>query len=126
MKLEHLVQAYKVNNIEVELKDMSEENEKAGVITFSKGISASYLLDDEDIITVVKMFFICLTVDALRGQNQINHIIKVLNVMQNTMMLLCNIPHYFPLFNIANALYAATLPFKANKPPAKTSALFLI
>ena len=69
MKLEHLVQAYKVNNIEVELKDMSDENEKAGVITFSKGISASYLLDDEDIITVMKMFFNCLTVDSLRVQN---------------------------------------------------------
>jgi len=92
MKLEHLIQAYKVNNIQVELKEMNNENEKAGVITFANGISASYLLDDEDIVIAMKIFFNCLTTDELKIQNQISHIIKILNIMQNTIMLLSNIP----------------------------------
>lgn len=91
MKLEHLIQAYKVNNIEAELKDMSNENEKAGVITFTNGISASYLLDEEDIVIAIKIFFNCLTTESLKIQNQISHTIKIINVMQNTIMLLCNI-----------------------------------
>lgn len=91
MKLEHLIQAYKVNNIEVELKDMSNENERAGVITFANGISASYLLDDEDIVIAMKIFFNCLTRDTLNMTNQLSHTIKILNIMQNTIMLLTNI-----------------------------------
>lgn len=92
MKLEHLIQAYKVNNIEAELKEMNSNDEKAGVITFANGISASYLLDDEDIVIAMKIFFNCLTTDSLTMTNQISHTIKVLSIMQNTMMLLCNIP----------------------------------
>lgn len=91
MKLEHLIQAYKVNNIEAEPKDMSNENEKAGVINFANGISASYLLDDEDIVIAIKIFFNCLTRDTLNMTNQISHIVKILNIMQNTIMLLSNI-----------------------------------
>lgn len=92
MKLEHLIQAYKVNNINVELKDMSNEKERAGVINFANGISASYLLDDEDIVIAMKIFFNCLTTDTLQIQNQLSYTIKILNIMQNTIMLLCNIP----------------------------------
>lgn len=92
MKLEHLIQAYKVNNIEAELKDMSNENEKVGVITFANGISASYLLDDEDIVIAMKIFFNCLTRDTLNMTNQLSHTIKILSIMQNTIMLLSNIP----------------------------------
>lgn len=91
MKLEHLIQAYKLNNIEAELKDMSNEDEKAGVINFTNGISASYLLDDEEIVVAMKIFFNCLATDNLKIQNQISHTIKILNVMQNTIMLLCNV-----------------------------------
>ena len=91
MKLEHLIQAYKVNNINTETKDMSDENERAGTITFTKGISAAYLLDDEDIVISMKMFFNCLTTDELKIDNQLSHIIKILNIMQNTIMLLSNI-----------------------------------
>ncbi len=91
MQLEHLLQAYKVNNIDVEVKDMSNKKEKAGVINFAPGISASYLLDHEDIIAI-KLFFNCLTTDKLRIQNQISHTIKALNIMQNTIMVLCNVP----------------------------------
>lgn len=92
MKLEHLIQAYKINNIEAELKEMNSDNEKAGVITFANGISASYLLDDEDIVIAIKIFFNCLTTDKLKIQNQISHTIKILTIIQNTIMLLSNIP----------------------------------
>ncbi len=91
MKLEHLIQAYKTNNIEVELKQMNTKEERAGVITFANGISGSYLLDDEDIIIAMKIFFNCLTLDDLKIQNQLSHTIKILNIMQNTIMLLGNI-----------------------------------
>ena len=50
MKLEHLLQAYKVNNIEAKLKEMNDKQEKAGTIKFTNGISASYLLDNENIV----------------------------------------------------------------------------
>lgn len=92
MKLEHLLQAYKLNSIEAEAKDMSDEKEKAGTIIFANGISAAYLLDDEEIIVSMKMFFNCLTKDSIKLDNQLSHIIKVLNIMQNTIMLLCNVP----------------------------------
>ena len=91
MKLEHLIQAYKVNNIEAELKEMNNSNEKAGVIIFDNGISAAYLLDDEDIVISMKIFFNCLARGSMKAEAQISHILKVLSVMQNTMMLLANI-----------------------------------
>lgn len=91
MKLEHLLQAYKHNDIEVELKEMNTENEKAGVITFANGISASYLLDNEDIVVAMKIFFNCLTRETLTMTNQISHVIKIITVMQNSIMLLGNI-----------------------------------
>lgn len=91
MKLEHLLQAYKLNNIEAEIKEMNSNNEKAGIITFANGISASYLLDNEEIVVAMKMFFNCLTTDSLKIQNQLNHVIKVINIMQKTIMLLSNV-----------------------------------
>lgn len=96
MKLEHLIQAYKLNNIDVELKDMNNENERAGVITFAEGMSASYLLDNEDIVIAMKMFFnpIPRTPPApnINSIELINYTIKIINVIQNTIMLLSNIP----------------------------------
>lgn len=95
MKLEHLLQAYKVNNIDAEIKDMSNNEERAGVITYTNGISASYLLDDDDIVVAIKIFFNCLIPDEkgkLTVTNQIDHTIKIITIMQRTMMLLSNIP----------------------------------
>ena len=92
MKLEHLMQAYKVNNIEAELKEMNTENEKVGTITFTNGIAASYLLDEEDIVITMKMFFNCLARGSSKLNAQLSHVINVLNIMQNTIMLLSNIP----------------------------------
>lgn len=91
MKLEHLIQAYKLNNIEAEVKDMSEANERAGTITFAEGMSAAYLLDDEEIVIAMKIFFNCLARGSMKVEAQLSHTIKVLSVMQNTMMLLGNI-----------------------------------
>lgn len=96
MKLEHLIQAYKLNNIDVELKDMSNENERAGVITFAEGMSASYLLDNEDIVIAMKMFFNPMPhtppAPKINSIELISHTIKIINVIQNTIMLLANIP----------------------------------
>lgn len=92
MKLEHLIQAYKLNNINASIKDMSDKNERAGVINFADGISASYLLDNEDIVIKIKMFFNCLARGSFKAEAQIGHVLKVISIMQNTMMLLANIP----------------------------------
>lgn len=97
MKLEHLIQAYKLNNIDVELKDMSSENERVGVIAFAEGMSASYLLDNEEIVIAMKMFFNPMRPRTLPALNissieLINHTIKIINIIQNTIMLLANIP----------------------------------
>lgn len=92
MKLEHLIQAYKLNNINAELKEMNINNEKAGTITFVNGITAAYLLDDEDIVIAMDVFFNCLSQDKLTITNQLSHTMKILNIMQNTIMLLANVP----------------------------------
>ena len=91
MKLEHLLQAYRHNNIEAELKEMNTGNERAGVITFANGISASYLLDNEEIVIAIKIFFNCFTRNNFKLTAQINYAIKIMTIMQNTIMLLGNI-----------------------------------
>ena len=91
MKLEHLLQAYKANNIEAEVKEINGKQDKTGVIAFTNGISASYLLDNEDIVIAMKIFFNCLTRDTLTATNQISHVINIIQIMQNTIMLLGNV-----------------------------------
>ena len=93
MKLEHFIQAYNFNNIPAKIKEeIQQDNEKAGTIEFCKGIAASYLLDSEEIVVAMKLFINCLTRDELTILNQISHISKVLNIIQQTIMLLGNIP----------------------------------
>ena len=93
MKLEHLIQAYNFNKIPAKLKEQIEQNnERAGTIEFYNGIVASYLLDDEDIVVAMKLFMNCLTRDMLTLTVQLSHTIKVLQVMQQTIILLGNIP----------------------------------
>ena len=92
MKLEHLVRAYNFNKIPAKLKEkIKQDNERAGTIEFYNGIVTSYLLDNEDIVIAMKLFMNCLTRDTLTLPNQISHISKVLQVMQQTIMLLCNV-----------------------------------
>ena len=71
---------------------MNKDNEKVGVITFANGISASYLLDNEEIVVAMKIFFNCLARGSMKLDAQLSHVIKVLTIMQNTIMLLGNIP----------------------------------
>lgn len=91
MRLEDLIKAYKIKSIELEIEEMNNEKERAGVIGFGNGISASYLLDEEDIIISMKIFINCLTLDEKNIINQFNHVIKVLKVLQETIILLSNI-----------------------------------
>lgn len=92
MKLEHLIQAYNFNKIPAKIKEeVEKDNERAGTIEFCNGIVASYLLDNEDIIVAMKLFMNCLTRDTLTLTGQLSHTIKVLQVMQQTIMLLGNI-----------------------------------
>ena len=93
MKLEHLIQGYNLNNIPAKIKEkVEQDNERAGTIEFYNGIVASYLLDNEDIIVEMKLFMNCLTRDTLTLTGQLSHTIKVLQVMQQTIILLGNIP----------------------------------
>lgn len=93
MKLEHLIQAYNFNKIPAKTKEEVEiDKERAGTIEFYNGIVASYLLDNEEIIVAMKLFMNCLTRDTLTLTEQLSHTIKVLQVIQQTIMLLGNIP----------------------------------
>lgn len=93
MKLEHLIQAYNFNKIPAKIKEEVEvDKERAGTIEFYNGIVASYLLDNEDIIVAMKLFMNCLTRDTLTLTGQLSHTIKALEVMQQIIMLLGNIP----------------------------------
>ena len=92
MKLEHLIQSYNFNRIPAKIKEeIEEESQRAGVINFYDGITASYLLDDEDIVIAMKIFFNCITNNERTISNQIEHTNKVLNVMQKTIMSLDNV-----------------------------------
>jgi hypothetical protein len=93
MKLEHLLQAYKKNNIETKLKEINSNNERAGIITFGNGIAASYLLDNEDIVIAMKIFFNCISRNNSKAEEQISHTTKIIAIIQNTIMLLSNISH---------------------------------
>lgn len=92
MKLEHLIQAYKFNNIEAVVEDMSNNEEKAGTINFDKGIAAAYLLDDEDVVISLKMFINCLARCSFKLDTQLSHVINAVRVIQQTIMLLSNVP----------------------------------
>ena len=92
MKLEHLIQAYNFNKIPAKTKEeIEQDNERAGTIEFYNGIVASYLLDNENIVIALKLFMNCLTRDTLTLTGQLSHTIKVLQVMQQTIMLLGNV-----------------------------------
>lgn len=90
MKLEHLIQAYKVNNIEAEVK----AEDIAGTINFDKGISASYLLDDEEIVIAMKVFINCFSREITKADVYISYVLKAIKVMQQTIMLLGNVTQH--------------------------------
>lgn len=88
MRIDHLIQTYNFNEIPAKI---NEEKDRAGVINFYKGIVGSYLLDNESVVISMKIFFNCLTVDEKNLSNQLNYTIKILNVMQKTIMSLDNV-----------------------------------
>lgn len=93
MKIEHLIKAYNFNMIPAKIKEENEyNNERAGVIVFVNGISASYLLDNEDIVIAMKLFMNCLDKDNLTLSGQLSHTIRVLQIMQQTIMQIGNMP----------------------------------
>lgn len=92
MKIDHLIQAYNFNRIPAKIKEENEyNNERAGVIVFVNGISASYLLDNEDIVIAMKLFMNCLDKDNLTLSGQLSHTIRVLQIMQQTIIQVANI-----------------------------------
>lgn len=82
MKVHHLIQAYKMNNIEAELQ---EGNAKSGMIKYGKGMVSDYFLDSEDSIVSIQMFF-----NQIKDMNVL-YSIKVIQLIQTTIMLFCNI-----------------------------------
>ena len=93
MKLEHLIQGYNFNRIPAKIQEqMEDKEERAGIIIFGSGMTASYLLDDEDIVIAMRLFFNTLTTDKKTLLNQFNHTTKILEIIQKTIMLLTNIP----------------------------------
>jgi len=93
MKLKHLIQAYNFNKIPTAIeKEIEQAGEKAGVISFGNRISGSYLLNNEDMIIAMKIFFNCLTQDKKTFNNQLNHSIRIITIIQKTMEILSSIP----------------------------------
>ncbi len=93
MKLEHLIQGYNFNKIPAKInQEINKDNEKAGVIKFNEDIYASYLLDKKGFVEAINLFSNCVTARAskITSDNQIEHTINVLTIIQKTIELLGN------------------------------------
>ena len=88
MKLEHLIQGYNFNRIPAKIKEKTSET--SGVITYSEGINAAYLIDPEEIVVDLELFINCLSKE-LELDKQIKHTIEVIKILQQSIMLLSNI-----------------------------------
>lgn len=87
MKLEHLIDGYKHNGINVEVI-IDNEKEKAGIIKFTDYIYATYYEDDE-IVKSIQVFANTLTSKEIN--NQLDHTINLLKVLSSTIELLTNV-----------------------------------
>ena len=87
MKLEHLIDGYKHNGINVEVI-IDNEKEKAGIIKFTDYIYATYYEDDE-IVKSIQVF--ANTITSKEISNQLDHTINLLKVLSNTIELLTNV-----------------------------------
>ena len=87
MKLEHLIDGYKHNGINVEVI-IDNEKEKAGIIKFNEYIYATYYEDDE-IVKSIQVFANTLTSKEIN--KQLEHTINLLKVLSNTIELLTNV-----------------------------------
>ena len=95
MKLNHIIEAYRFNNIEVELykKDIESSKvlnipEEAGVLKFNDDIYAAFILDDEKFICGINLFANAVVNKDLNIQ--IKHTEKLLVIVQKTIELLCD------------------------------------
>lgn len=82
MKVDHLIQAYKMNKIEAELQ---EKNAKSGMVKYGEGMVSDYFLDSENSIVSIQMFF-----NQIKDKDVL-YSIKVIRLIQTTIMLFCNI-----------------------------------
>lgn len=99
MKLKHLIEAYNFNNISAILKqELRNKEESAGVIAFEKGINGSYLLNNEGTVSNLIIFANCLALFSKQKSkkemlnNQLDHSIKVIKILQKSIELLAHIP----------------------------------
>lgn len=91
MKLEHLIQSYQFNRIPAKIKQtMKDKNEVAGVIEFNENIYASYLLDEEGFVIVLKLFINGIVDKNKKIANQIKHTTQSLIIIQKSIELLGN------------------------------------
>lgn len=90
MKKEHLIQAYNFNRIPARIKEKT--GKEAGVIAFTKdeNINASYLLDEEGVITALILFSNCITKGNKTLANQLKHTTNTLIIIQKSIELLGN------------------------------------
>ena len=85
MKLEHLIQSYQFNRIPAKIKQtMKDKNEVAGVIEFNENIYASYLLDEEGFVIVLKLFINGIVDKNKKIANQIKHTTQSLIIIQKS------------------------------------------
>lgn len=91
MKLEHLIQAYNFNKIPAKIKQkINQDEERAGVIQYSKDTYGSYLVDNDEIVIVLNLFINCIVANNKTMKNQISHTTETLIVIQKTIELLGN------------------------------------
>lgn len=91
MRLEHLIQGYKFNRIQVAItKEITDKKEKAGVLKFNEDINASYLSDEDGIVTAINLFSNCVVANNKTLNNQLTHTTKTLTIIQKTIELLGN------------------------------------
>lgn len=91
MNIKHLVQGYNFNRIPVKVeKEIEKNEERAGVLKFDTDISASYLLDEENIVVAMNLFVNCVVTNKKTLDRQIEHTTKTIEIIQKTIELLGN------------------------------------
>ena len=91
MNLKHLIQAYHFNKINAKIEDeINDQDERAGVIQFNEDINASYLLDEDNTVIAMNIFVNGITINNRTLDNQLEHTIQSLTIIQKTIELLGN------------------------------------
>lgn len=88
MKLEHLLQGYQFNRIQVDIKERTSDD--SGVLKFTDDIHAAYLLDSEEIVIDLELFINCIVKEKTLDK-ELMHTSKVIEILQQSIKLLSNI-----------------------------------